>query len=154
MNNTNDNNVDIKKMSLAEFYRYQYLFDEQQNYHYNLCHPCPEKFMVYTFEKLQQAFNEDSIIFFVLFINNNAVGFATLDIGETYHCVGDLFLQEKYRGMGYGRKLLETVICYHNQYINTHLGIELSITIGNEKAMAFYEKLGFRLSGYKMFLNT
>jgi predicted GNAT family N-acyltransferase len=72
--------------------------------------------------------------------NNELISFARFLSDSIYRAtIYDVMVSEKYRGLGYGRVLLETVIS-HNQLRNIE---RVELYCPNQK-VSFYEKFGFK----------
>jgi ribosomal protein S18 acetylase RimI-like enzyme len=56
-------------------------------------------------------------------------------------------IEKGFRGQGYGRKLLDIVVSYIHEHLNTYKYIVLYVDKDNENARALYEKTGFTLVG-------
>lgn len=81
---------------------------------------------------------EDTIIgFSSANINNHNEGF-----------VEDLFVSDKYRNKEVGTKLFQALLKWLEQ--NNSKTVDVHVSVGNENAMKFYEKNGFKTTGYTM----
>ena len=76
-----------------------------------------------------------------------AIGYVVATFGFDFEFAGrdmtvtDVFLKEEYRGRRLGRRLLATVDAFCR--IEKIAAIHLQVVHGNDRARAFYEKLGF-----------
>lgn len=84
------------------------------------------------------------------------VGFVTASVDEAPPVferpdrvvVGDLYVEESRRGSGLARDLVERVATWAGERNCEHL--DLNVDVDNERALAFYEKLGFEPRRYRM----
>lgn len=60
----------------------------------------------------------------------------------------DLFISEEYRGKTIGTKLFTELLNWLQE--NKAETVDVHVSIGNENAMKFYEKRGFKATGYTM----
>ena len=75
-------------------------------------------------------------------LDGKIVGFGTWkDPGEVY----GLYVLNAYQGFGIGRKLLEAML----PRLSDAPQIWLMVLDGNDRAIGFYEHMGFRLDGYR-----
>lgn len=66
--------------------------------------------------------------------------------------IGDIWVRESYRGTGLGRDLVEQAADRADYYDCPEL--RLDVDVDNERALAFYEKLGFEPYRYQMLLDV
>ncbi|MDQ0218779.1 GNAT family N-acetyltransferase [Peribacillus cavernae] len=117
----------------------------------------PKYFTEYNFEDMKEMFkhlvDDDNFIFLVLEDNQNAVGYAWLEIrnypGHVFKkeyksvYVNQISITETARKKGFGSKLMEEVYkIAKNKHIDL---IELDYWSNNNVAKDFYKKLGFKI---------
>ena len=87
------------------------------------------------------------------------VGFITTSIDECppvfvrsdWLLVGDFYVREDYRGSGLARELMEQAATRARE---ADCGaLELNVDVDNDRALAFYEKMGFEPRRYRMHLD-
>jgi GNAT superfamily N-acetyltransferase len=100
----------------------------------------------------------DNHLLVVCLEGKTAVGYGLAFIAENppvfknvkYCMVDDIFLEEKFRGQGLGRKMFEFIMAWMRGKGVSRL--ELSVAEGNDKAMAFYKALHFRDYLHRLYL--
>jgi ribosomal protein S18 acetylase RimI-like enzyme len=88
------------------------------------------------------------------------VGFVTTDIDESPSVfdrpdrlvIGDLYVLERYRGTGLARALVDRARTRARESGCTELTLE--VDVDNDRALAFYEKIGFETVRYTMGLSV
>lgn len=98
-----------------------------------------------TIHKFKELYTTDELPFgIVLFEKNEIVGFCVFKIENLkkylniYPWLSDVMIIEKYRGQGYGKKLIST-----GEKILKELGYK-TIYVWTDQAPDFYKKLGFK----------
>lgn len=112
---------------------------------------------VYSSESVRAEFEDPNSTYLVAEINDRAVGFSKLRENNRVDCVTDelsieiqrIYLLEKVKGSGVGRKLIEQ--CFEVGRENGHRTAWLSVWDENEKAQRFYEKIGMKNVGTTSF---
>lgn len=90
----------------------------------------------------------DKIIGYAIGVIEPAKTFVTPDeVGKISHT----FVEEKYRGQGIGRKMVDTLIYWFSQEGVTH--VELSVDSRNESGVKAWQSLGFKEYMKKMRLD-
>jgi glucosamine-phosphate N-acetyltransferase len=104
-----------------------------------------------TFEKIYDDIFKNNIIF-VIQINNIIVASATLIIEQKfihnlskYGRIEDVIVNSKYRGNGYGTKIINELV----NYCKKKNFYKITLTC-NEKLISFYKKNNFELYQYHM----
>lgn len=142
--------INIEEIKIGEYKKLKNIVNKQQLYHYNLNGPYKERFLKINevnFEEFMKkknksvtyaAVRKDTIIGFTsAYINNHNEGF-----------VEDLFILEAYRGKAIGTELFKKLLNWLQE--NDAGTVDVHVSIGNEEVMKFYEKNGFRTTGYTM----
>ena len=75
--------------------------------------------------------------------NDEVIGFCQYSIDETVGIFNYLVILPEYRNLGYGSILMDKAL----KYFETHQvkKIEIKIVYGNDDAVRFYEKYGFKI---------
>lgn len=71
------------------------------------------------------------------------IGFCLVKNGEDTNHIGALYVLSSARGSGVGSKLMDQAL----DYLGSEKPIELEVATYNHKAIAFYEKFGFKNMG-------
>ncbi len=79
---------------------------------------------------------------FNLLINNNLVSSCYFTINDNYIGLSGMITYEKFLRMGYGEILMKNIFNYVKNKLHIDL-IKLAVMNDNNKAIKFYEKLGF-----------
>ena len=77
-------------------------------------------------------------------INEKTIGFVAPGFMDGQRRIGALYVLPEAQGMRVGSKLLERALAWHGSD-----DVYLHVAEGNEKAIKFYEKFGFKLTGKK-----
>ena len=87
--------------------------------------------------------NKDDIRFYILVEDKNETAgyIAITDFGKD-DIINYLYIREKYRGNGYGRKLID--FAKNRAIENKKEGILISNMVGNDTAEKIYDKMGFK----------
>lgn len=67
--------------------------------------------------------------------------------GETVPELVGMWVEPAHRGAGVGRRLVETVDAWARE--QGFAEVRLMVAVGNDAALAFYERLGFAANGYR-----
>ena len=145
-----DSNISIEEIKIGDYKKLKDILSNEQLYHYNLNGPYKERFLRINernFEEFMRkkkksityvAIKQGKIIGFTsAYINNHNEGF-----------IEDLFIVEDYRGKSIGTKLFKKLLQWLQE--NGADTMEVHVSVGNEGAMKFYEKNGFKETGYTM----
>lgn len=137
MENIRIANVDDIDNGLLEVYIEGYRFHQ---------HGRPDVFKDFTDDELRERLTEDfnRLTFFVLLLDDKVIGYSAIEIKERFTKklnIDQFVILEKYRGMNYGRKLVD----YTKEYgIKEKCDrIELNCWMFNTGGLAFYEHTGF-----------
>lgn len=74
---------------------------------------------------------------------NKVVAFISLEKGDKENKLGAVYVLPEYQGRGIGKRLIEQGL----QWLGSEKNIILDVVIYNDKAIAIYEKLGFKKMG-------
>lgn len=140
----------IEEVKISEYGRLKDIINKQQLYHYNLNGPYKERFLKINEINFQQYMSKkNKFITYAAIQGNRIIGFASANINnhnEGY--VEDLFIEEQYRNNSIGKILFKTLLDWLKE--NFAETVEVHISSGNESVIEFYEKYGFRKTGYTM----
>jgi ribosomal protein S18 acetylase RimI-like enzyme len=108
-------------------------------------------------EKIGRSIRKENNVYFIAYVEDVAVGFAKLkknSLESKIRSVAQMELQKiyvlsYYHGSGAGAALMDAVIGYAHQISPDYLW--LHVHISNEKALRFYLKKGFNISGKHFF---
>ena len=112
----------------------------------------------YELEKIRRSIEKENNVFFLVFVENVAVGFAKVkkySLNEQIDSIAQMELQKiyvlsYYHGSGAGAALMQAVIDLANDTCPDFLWLDTHIS--NAKAIRFYEKYGFRKVGKHFFV--
>lgn len=113
--------------------------------------------LTYNPEKIARSIGKESNVYFIAYMENVAVGFAKLkknSLESRIRSVAQMELQKiyvlsYYHGSGAGAALMGAITDYAQQQQPDYLW--LHVHVGNEKALRFYLKNGFNISGKHYF---
>src|SRR5215467_2130033 len=115
----------------------------------------------YSIDKIVKSINKENNVFFIAFVENVPVGFAKLKMSSLepqIESIAQMELQKiyvlsYYHGSGAGAALMNAVINYAHEVQPDYLW--LHVHESNKKALRFYEKNGFEISGnHSFFIGT
>ena len=94
-------------------------------------------------QAIPESFQKNKSNYWIAFFNEKVIGtIAVIDIGHHAFELRDVFLDKDYRGTGFAKQLLDTVLDWSKEHtVNT---IYLGTTLAFRAAHRFYEKNGFR----------
>lgn len=142
--------INIKEIKIGEYKQLKDVINKQQLYHYNLNGPYKERFLrinEVNFEEFMKK--KKKSITYVAIIQDTIIGFTSAYINNHNEgFVEDLFISEEYRGKTIGTKLFTELLNWLQE--NKAETVDVHVSIGNENAMKFYEKRGFKATGYTM----
>ena len=104
-------------------------------------------------EKIAKSMRKENNVYFIAWVENVPVGFAKLkknSLETKIRSVAQMELQKiyvlsYYHGSGAGAALMDAVVDYAHQIAPDYLW--LHVDVSNEKALRFYLKNGFNISG-------
>ena len=111
----------------------------------------------YNPEKIKRSILKENNVYFIAYVENVAVGFAKLkknSLENKIRSVAQMELQKiyvlsYYHGSGAGAALMDAVVDYAGKRQPDYLW--LHVHVSNEKAVRFYLKNGFNISGKHFF---
>ncbi len=142
--------IEIEEIKIEEYNKLKDIISKQQLYHYNLNGPYKERFLRINEINFQEFMKKKSkSMTYVAVKQNTIIGFSSAYINNHNEgFVEDLFIVEKYRNKSIGTKLFKKLLDWLQE--NEAETINVHVSIGNENAMKFYEKNGFKATGYTM----
>lgn len=144
------NEIVIKEIKIGEYKKLKDIVYEQQLYHYNLNGPYKERFLKINETNFEEFMKKKKMsVTYVAMIENKIIGFTSAYINNHNEgFVEDLFILEEYRAKKIGTKLFTKLLNWLDE--NNAETVDVHVSIGNENAMKFYEKNGFKATGYTM----
>lgn len=142
--------VSIEEIKIEEYEKLKDIISQQQVYHYNLNGPYKERFLRINEINFQEfMMKKRKAITYVAIIEGKIIGFSSGYINNHNEgFVEDLFIAEAYRKETIGTKLFQNLLNWLKA--NNAETVDVHVSIGNENVMKFYEKNGFRPTGYTM----
>ncbi len=102
-----------------------------------------------SFEKRKsELLAKDELAIFVAQEGELAIGFCVVSINAKQGEVDSLFVTQSHRGLNLGAQLLQAGIAWLNQQDVS--SVRLLVGQGNEYALAFYQKFGFKVRATMM----
>ena len=113
--------------------------------------------VTYKPEKIAKSISKENNVYFIAFVENVPVGFAKLkknSLESRIRSVAQMELQKiyvlsYYHGSGAGAALMDAVVDYAQEVSPDY--VWLHVHVSNEKALRFYLKNGFNISGKHFF---
>ena len=111
----------------------------------------------YNIDKIAKSIHKENNVFFLAYLESVPIGFAKVkkySLNEQIESIAQMELQKiyvlsYYHGSGAGAKLMEAVLELADQIQPDFLWLDTHVS--NSKAIRFYEKFGFALSGKSHF---
>lgn len=103
-----------------------------------------EQYMTFTFEKRCEKFRsvpEEDLRIAIVQAEGVVAGYCIATIEKDTGEIDSLFIEQAYRGCGFGRTLVKDCILWFGQ--RTCERIVVTVADGNDAAFGFYEKCGF-----------
>ena len=120
------------------------LWKAQRDFHGDVSTHFSDKFYSLQFDTRKKSLNEDGKEkFLIVAYDETPIGYciSTLDKKQSAE-IFSLYVNPDYRGQQIGEKLMDTSLAWIREQHPEK--IHLSVAIGNEKVMKFYEKFGFK----------
>lgn len=142
--------IKIEEIKLGDYARLKDIINQQQLYHYNLNGPYKERFLSINEVNFQEFMKKKKYsITYVAVIKNEIIGFTSAYINNHKEgFVEDLFIAEGYRNKSIGTGLFQKLLKWLQE--NNADTVDVHVSVGNEEAIKFYERNGFRTTGYTM----
>ncbi len=139
----------IKELAVPEYDKIKKILGLQQRFHYDLNGPFAADFLKVGVEEFKDyMFERPKCITYVALDGGEIVGFSAANMEGDEGFIKDLFVCEKYRGEQLGKKLFDYVLKWLES--NGCKKVNVHVSIGNEKVIHFYEKFGFKNTGYTL----
>jgi ribosomal protein S18 acetylase RimI-like enzyme len=111
----------------------------------------------YTPEKIAKSISKENNVYFIAYVENVPVGFAKMKKSSLNHQIESvaqmelqkIYVLSYYHGSGTGAALMNAVIELAQEHHPDYLWLDVDIS--NQKAIRFYEKNGFQISGKHQF---
>jgi GNAT superfamily N-acetyltransferase len=137
--------MEIKEITKSEIHVIQALWEKLNEVHLHDSIHFKEHFKTFTFEKRCKDLiskNSTNIKIDVLYNAKIPVGYCISTIEDETGEIESLFVEEEFRKLGYGYKLVEQGILWLET--NRCEKIEVSVTAGHESVFSFYKRFGFQ----------
>lgn len=147
----NKEELKIEELHIEEYDRLKDILAQQQLYHYNLKGPYSERFLRINERKFKEYMGKKKkYATYIAIIENEIIGFTSAYINNYNEgFIEDLFVSEKFRKNQIGTRLFEKILKWLENNNVERINIE-EVSIGNENVLKFYEKFGFKMTGYTM----
>lgn len=133
----------IEKISKDEISLIEALWCELKQHHQDKTTYFTDYYQANNFAKRKaELLNKDRLAIFVASNDDQATGFCVASIAAQLGEIDSLYVQPSLRGIGMGQQLMAAGLDWLNQQEPD--SIRLSVGEGNEEAIAYYEKLGFK----------
>lgn len=142
--------VNIKEIKLEEYHMLKDILREQQLFHYNLNGPYKERFLEINEKNFQEYMSrKHKSITLAAFIEDRIIGFTSANISKYDEgFIEDLFVIDQFRNNSIGTTLINKLLNWLKE--NDAQTIDVHVSKGNEEVLNFYNKFGFKLTGYTM----
>lgn len=146
--------MNIRQIELSEIDLIETLWNELKHYHQERTVDYAQHYLQANFsDRKTQLLAKDSSAIFIAEASGSCVGFCVVSMSANQGEVDSLFVQAKQRKCNVGKSLVDAGM----KWLNAHDidGIKLFVGQGNEAALVFYEKLGFKVRATMMeFIGT
>ncbi|MCP3926153.1 MAG: GNAT family N-acetyltransferase [Desulfobacterales bacterium] len=133
----------IQILDKEHLYEIEDLWKELNDLHRELSTDFKEHFELFTFEKrCEQLYEKDELRVFVACVEEKNIGYCIVTQDRNDGEVDSLFIQKRYRGQDVGNQLMQNGLKWLNEKQCTN--IKIHVAEGNEFAIGFYEKFGFK----------
>lgn len=123
---------------------------EKLNEHHIQCSEFRENFKQFTFAARKKRLKDKQLKVLVAYHDKLLIGYCISSIIE-YETEGEIesiFIENEFRNQGIGREFMERSV---NWFKEKGIGdIKIQVAAGNEDALDFYNKFGFKTCTYKL----
>lgn len=137
--------MEIKEINKSEIHIIKGLWEKLNKIHLHDSIHFKDHFETFTFEKrCKKLISKDSnnIKIDVLFNEQLPVGYCISTIDDETGEIESLYVEEQFRKLGYGSKLVEQGIFWLEA--NQCKNIDVSVAAGHESVFNFYKRFGFQ----------
>lgn len=145
-----DDTIKIRELNIEEYGCLQDILYQQQLYHFQLKGPYSKRFLKINEVNFANFMRrKKNAVTYVAMVGNTIVGFSSAYVNHHKEgVIEDLFVLEAYRNKTIGTTLFKKILKWLEE--NQVLTIDIHVSIGNENVISYYEKKGFKVTGYTM----
>ncbi len=143
--------MDIKYKDISnELDKVKPLWEELNNHHLKRSTDFKDNFRKFAFEERKRRILEKQFKIIGVFDNCTLIGYCISSISDNREIgeIESLYIDNNYRGMNIGKELMTKSLQWIEE--NEVQNIHIYVAVGNEEALEFYNKFGFRPSTYKL----
>ena len=133
----------IKELSLDQADQIEPLWQQLNTLHHRKSVHFKDHFAGFTFsDRLEQLHTRDGVTIFLALVDTKKVGYCLSSIHGDTGEIDSIYIEEPWRNSGIGEHLVHKAL----QWFKTN-GIHqftVSVAYGNEEAIPFYKKFGFK----------
>jgi ribosomal protein S18 acetylase RimI-like enzyme len=146
--------VEYRELPPQQIERLRPLWQKLNSYHASVSPHFSRDFQGYTFDEQKRRLLNDKSRLYILVAENDReelVGYAVGSMNEGANTRGELdsmYVEEAYRGSGIGEELATEILNWFDRH-----GVDnviIAVATGNERALKFYERLGFVPRAYTL----
>lgn len=144
-------NIIYQNLSVNDIDLIEPLWEQLNHYHLETVSTFKEDFKKFTFKERKRRLlnSKKKINIIVASEDNNYIAYCISSIDEKGKGeIESLCVNPQYRGKGVGSVLMKKSLTWLEE--NKAENITILVAVGNEKALSFYEKLGFAPKTYKL----
>ncbi|OOM74117.1 GNAT family N-acetyltransferase [Clostridium sp. BL-8] len=145
-------NINIIEKDISEINMIKPLWEKLNLIHLNKSVYFKAKYKTFTFEERMKSIYEKaqkgSIKLEVLLdtAKDEYIGYCLCSIEDTFGEIESIFIEEQYRKLGLGDKLMNNALKWFES--NGIVKIEINVVYANDEALPFYNKHGFFIGNY------
>lgn len=135
--------MDIIEIPKDRIYEIEQLWCELNAHHHKNSKNFKGHFASFTFsERLKKLNAIDELVIFAAQIDSDLVGYCIASFSNDVGEIDSLYIKPKFQGALLGQKLTEAALSWLSRFDCSHINV--AVAEGNEKAIPFYEKFGFK----------
>jgi ribosomal protein S18 acetylase RimI-like enzyme len=132
--------IEIEK---AEIHKIKDLWEELNSFHYKKSSHFKFHFECFTFEKrIERILTKEHLMIYAAEINSDFVGYCIATVNGNIGEIDSIFIKKEHRGKHLGYKLTQKALSWLNKFDCDVINVY--VVEGNESALPFYKKFGFR----------
>jgi ribosomal protein S18 acetylase RimI-like enzyme len=137
------NKMEIIEIKRDEIFKIADLWEELNVHHGKRSSYFKSHFASFTFKKrIEQLLKKEHLAIFAAQTNSDLVGYCIASVNSDFGEIDSIFVKKEYRGKNIGYELTQKALSWLNEFECD--AINVSVAEGNESALPFYEKFGFR----------
>lgn len=145
--------IKIKKAKNKDYEDVNRMLTNLHNYHAKNSNVFFEITQYYTKKEYEKRIAKNHKIY-IAKVDNKSVGVIEIGIKYSSISISAIYVDEEYRKLGIGKKLIEKVLKYYNKHKKELSGvITLQVFNFNKNAIEFYKNLGFSYERHIMEFN-